>query len=394
MFSSIFSFPSFLCIFDGFFFDDFFFLILSNNTFFSPMEQFEVFSFNFNLGTETKPTDLPLFTAVNHSIHFYEPYPFESLFHNLSDTFHYPYPVFTMEARFIDGARAAIPNPADRYFANSLTLGEFHDLSGGFVTTNYKLKYIDFADYYNWGKFEIDGFLYFSIFSLLFGFKTNFFLYSFLGIICFCFLVALSFPMNHYTVFPSYVQYCFEQLFFFKLDMIKQQVGYKGQFFFNFLISLFFFILFYNLLGIFPYSFTVTSHLVGNFLISSTLLIMFICIGIEKQGISFFKLFFPSSAPRYLLPLLFLIDVISYLSRGFSLAIRLFANLMAGHTLLNILCGFLIKLESVHFIAVFIPFLIVFLIGFLEIGIAFIQAYVFCVLVLVYLKDSLFVSGH
>ena len=181
----------------------------------------------------------------------------------------------------------------------------------------------------------------------------------------------------------------------FLSDTIIQQLGVKrGQKYSVFLKSIFFLILFGNVFGLIPFSFTITSHLIYTFCISFSIWLGITFLALYLQGFGFFKLFVPSGAPAVLLLLLVPIEIISYVARCFSLAIRLFANMMSGHTLLNILSGFVIKIAgSGMLLLALVPFLVVMAVSVLEMGIAFLQAYVFLVLVCIYLKDG-FEAGH
>lgn len=135
---------------------------------------------------------------------------------------------------------------------------------------------------------------------------------------------------------------------------------------------------------------SVTSQMVVNFTLSFSLFIAVTLVGIQKHGFNFLKLFFPKGVPSLLVPLLFLIEIISYFSRAISLGIRLFANIMAGHTLLVILTSFATGLGKFSLLAGFFPFLVVFGVTFLEIAISCLQAYVFFVLVIIYFKDAIY----
>lgn len=181
----------------------------------------------------------------------------------------------------------------------------------------------------------------------------------------------------------------------FLSNTIVQQLGIKrGQRYSIFLKSLFYLILLGNVFGLIPFSFTITSHLIYTFSLSLSILIGITILALYLQGFKFFKLFVPSGAPKPLLILLVPIEIISYIARCFSLAIRLFANMMSGHTLLNILSGFVIKMSSNGLLLISLaPFIVVMAVSVLEMGIAFLQAYVFLVLVCIYLKDG-FEAGH
>lgn len=165
-----------------------------------------------------------------------------------------------------------------------------------------------------------------------------------------------------------------------------------GQIYFPFIYGLFIFILVNNLVGMIPYSFASTSHFVLTFSISFTVVLGATILGFQKHGLKFFSLFVPSGCPLGLLPLLVLIEFISYLARNVSLGLRLAANILSGHMLLNILGGFTYNIMNLGFIYIFIGLIpLAFIIAFsgLELGIAFIQAQVFVVLTSSYIKDSL-----
>lgn len=177
-------------------------------------------------------------------------------------------------------------------------------------------------------------------------------------------------------------------MFKFVLDILVSQVGKRGQAYVIYVATLFYFILFSNLIGLIPFSFTITSHISLTFMLGASTIIALTIIGFYKQHLHFLELFVPKGVPQALVPLLVVIEVISYVARGFSLAIRLFANLMAGHSLLHILLLFITKIFKFNYIFGFIGLIIILAIFLLEIGISFLQAYVFIVLVSIYLKDS------
>ena len=166
----------------------------------------------------------------------------------------------------------------------------------------------------------------------------------------------------------------------------------KGQIYFPLIYVLFVFILVNNLIGMVPYSFASTSHFVLTFSLSFTVVLGATILGLNKHGLEFFSLFVPSGCPLGLLPLLVLIEFISYLARNVSLGLRLAANILSGHMLLNILSGFTYNIMTSGLIFFFLGiFPLVFIIAFsgLELGIAFIQAQVFVVLSCSYIKDAL-----
>jgi ATP synthase subunit 6 len=200
-----------------------------------------------------------------------------------------------------------------------------------------------------------------------------------------------------YKLISSKSQLLVERFYIFIFELVYQQVGFLGQTFVPLFFSLFSFILFANIVGLVPYSFTLTSHIMLSFTLSFSVFIGLTLLAIFYQP-NFFELFIPKGVPSALVPFLFVIEIISYVSRTFSLAIRLFANMMSGHVLLHILTGFCAFLFSDFYgivgkIIFFIPFILIVAIIGLEFGIAFLQAYVFCVLISIYLCD-VFTLGH
>jgi len=176
-------------------------------------------------------------------------------------------------------------------------------------------------------------------------------------------------------------------------SIVVNQINSKeGQIYFPFIYTLFLFILINNLIGMIPYSFASTSHFILTFSISFTVVLGATILGFNKHGLEFFSLFVPAGCPLSLLPLLVLIEFISYLARNVSLGLRLAANILSGHMLLNILAGFTYNIITSGFIFFFLGFVpLVFIIAFsgLELGIALIQAQVFVVLSSSYIKDAL-----
>ena len=176
-------------------------------------------------------------------------------------------------------------------------------------------------------------------------------------------------------------------------SIVTNQINAKsGQIYFPFIYTLFIFILINNLIGMVPYSFASTSHFILTFALSFTVVLGATILGFQKHGLEFFSLLVPAGCPLGLLPLLVLIEFISYLARNISLGLRLAANILSGHMLLNILAGFTYNIMTSGFILFFLGLVpLVFIIAFsgLELGIAFIQAQVFVVLTSSYIKDGL-----
>lgn len=210
----------------------------------------------------------------------------------------------------------------------------------------------------------------------------------------FFFLFSLYYMFSlFFFLIPASWQLFFEQFFFFlKEEIIFVNIGRKNLFAVYFYLYLFIFILIANLFGMVPYSFALTSHIFITFSLSLIFFVYINIIGIVKQGFEIFGLFLPQGTPFFIVPLLVLIEFISYFARVFSLAIRLFANIMSGHTLLHILAGFgwvLLLGGGIWTLLFVFPTFIVFLVTFLETAIGFLQAYVFTVLCCNYLNDVL-----
>jgi len=191
-------------------------------------------------------------------------------------------------------------------------------------------------------------------------------------------------------IWPQKWQIFIEMIYNFLAGMFKEQVGYRGQKYFPFLATVFLFVLFLNLFGMIPYEGAITSQLVFNLSMSFSILVYLTIVGFQRQGVTFFKLFLPpAGVPKLLHPLIIFIEVISYVARGVSLGVRLFANIMAGHTLLFIFSSFILQVNLLLGLSIF---LVIFLVTFLEFFIATLQAYVFFVLVIIYFRDSIEVS--
>lgn len=194
------------------------------------------------------------------------------------------------------------------------------------------------------------------------------------------------------TLVPNNWQSVVESIYEFVYSMLNDNVGPKGQKYLPFIFVLFMFILFSNLLGMIPYSFTVTSHIVVTLGLSFTCWIGVTIIGFMTHKLHFFSFFYPPGVPAALAPMIVLIEVVSYCFRSLSLGIRLFANMMAGHTLLKIMSGFawtLFGLGGVFFFVGLAPFVLLFAFTALEVGVAMLQAYIFTILVCIYLSDSI-----
>lgn len=198
---------------------------------------------------------------------------------------------------------------------------------------------------------------------------------------------------NNNKIVPNAWSISQESIYATVHSIVTGQINNKnGQTYFPFMYVLFIFILVNNLIGMVPYSFASTSHFILTFSLSFTVVLGATILGLSKHGLKFFSLFVPAGCPLALLPLLVLIEFISYLARNVSLGLRLAANILSGHMLLNILSGFTYNIMTSGFIFFFLGlFPLAFIIAFsgLELGIAFIQAQVFVVLSCSYIKDGL-----
>ena len=185
---------------------------------------------------------------------------------------------------------------------------------------------------------------------------------------------------------PGKFQLLSEIFYNFVAKMISDTAGKKAKPYFPFIFSLFMFVLFCNMIGMIPYSFTVTSHIIVTLILAIFIFIAVTIIGFIKHGFGYLKIFVPSGVPVLLLPLITVIEIISYLSRPVSLSVRLFANMMAGHTMLKVFGGFVI---SLGLLGGWLPLSFSVALTGLEILVAFLQAYVFAILTCIYLNDAL-----
>lgn len=187
------------------------------------------------------------------------------------------------------------------------------------------------------------------------------------------------------AMIPGRWQMIAEMCYQFVANLIRDTVGSEGRKYFPFIFTLFMFILFGNMLGMLPYSFTFTSHIAVTFAMAMVVFTGVTLLGLAKHGLHFFSLFVPPGVPIWMWPLMIPIEIISYLSRPISLAMRLFANMLAGHTLLKVFAGFVPLLGA----AGILPLAFVGALTALEILIAFLQAYVFTILTCLYINDAL-----
>ncbi|MFN3075855.1 MAG: F0F1 ATP synthase subunit A [Alphaproteobacteria bacterium] len=193
---------------------------------------------------------------------------------------------------------------------------------------------------------------------------------------------------------PGRWQSMVEVVYGFIADMIRENVGKEGSRYFPFIFTLFMFVACGNLLGLLPYSVTFTSHLIVTGALALTVFIGVTAIGFSRHGLHFLRLFFPHGAPIATAPILIPIELISYLSRPFSLGVRLFANMTVGHIMLKVLAGFVVAfIVKLGFfggvVTGVVPMAAVVGVTVLEFGIAFLQAYVFTILSCIYLNDAI-----
>ena len=194
------------------------------------------------------------------------------------------------------------------------------------------------------------------------------------------------FGIKRKSIIPTKIQLITELSYTFVSKMISDTAGPKAKPYFPFIFTLFMFVLFCNMLGMLPYSYTVTSQIIVTFTLASIIFVGVTIIGFISHGTRYLKLFVPSGIPLILLPLIIVIEIISYLSRPVSLSVRLFANMMAGHTMLKVFGGFVI---SLGIIGGWLPLSFTVALTGLEILVAFLQAYVFAILTCIYLNDAL-----
>jgi len=239
-------------------------------------------------------------------------------------------------------------------------------------------------------QFEINVLVPLSFFGFFDISITNATFYTFLALSFFSFFLLLG-SWNLFLV-PLKFQSLIELVYQFIFDMIKDQASLKGQQFFPLFFLTFGFVLLCNLLGLTPYAFTPTSHIALTFMIAFSFFIGLTLLGFLRQGSNFFQLFIPSGVPVAILPLMICIEIMSYCIRPVSLSVRLFANMLAGHTLLHIVAGFGVNLLKINFFFGLLPIILLLAITTLEFGIAFLQAYVFVILLSIYLKDSIKVA--
>jgi F-type H+-transporting ATPase subunit a len=202
----------------------------------------------------------------------------------------------------------------------------------------------------------------------------------------------LIFSTSGRGLVPSRIQSVSEMAYEFVAGTLRSAAGTEGMKFFPLVFSLFMFVLVANLFGMFPYFFTITSHLIVTFALAMLVILTVVFYGFMRHGMKFLKLFVPSGVPMALIPLVTLIEVISFLSRPISLSVRLFANMLAGHITLKVFSGFIVSLSAMGAVGIFgsiLPLGMTVALTALEFLVAFLQAYVFTVLTCMYLNDAI-----
>ena len=235
-------------------------------------------------------------------------------------------------------------------------------------------------------QFEINPILPITVGDLNLSF-TNSSLWMVMSVLLIYGLVMLG--TRHASVVPGRLQALVELSYEFIADMLGSTVGKEGRQYFPFVFTLFMFILFGNLLGMIPGSFTYTSHIIVTFSLAVFVVVAVTVIGLIRHGFHFFSFFAPSGCPIYVMPLLVPIEVLSYMIRPISLSVRLFVNMMAGHIMLKTFAGFILALGSFYVLPGVAPLALTIALTGLEFAIAFLQAYVFTVLTCIYLQDAI-----
>lgn len=225
---------------------------------------------------------------------------------------------------------------------------------------------------------------------------TNAFLISLISLICFSLIIYTASSSTNEAGFsfffiPNPWQTLIESIYELISQLLYDLITVNSEKYFPFISTVFIYILFHNLIGLIPYSFTTTSHLIITFTLSFSTFIGINIICFKKHNIKMFSLFLPSNTTFFLAILLVPIEFVSYISKPISLGVRLFINLMAGHSLLKVIVGFswsMILLENIQTLGFIMPLLILILLMGLELGVALIQTYVFVTLVCIYLNEG------
>ena len=214
----------------------------------------------------------------------------------------------------------------------------------------------------------------------------------FMGIIVATITTILLLAARKGALVPDRLQSVGELWYSLIDNMVKNVLGEEGKAFVPLVFSLFSFVLIANMLGMFPYFFTVTSHVIVTVALALFVVCLVVVVGITKHGLGWFKLFVPHGVPLAILPVISVIEIISFLSRPISLGLRLFGNMLAGHIVLKVFAGFVVSLGALGGIGILgaiAPLVMAVALTALEFLVAFLQAFVFAILTCVYLNDAL-----
>ncbi len=199
------------------------------------------------------------------------------------------------------------------------------------------------------------------------------------------------------SLVPSRLQSAAELSYEFVASTVRSTAGSEGMKFFPFVFTLIMFILTVNMIGLIPYTFTVTSHIIVTVALALTVFLTVLLYGLFRHGLHFFNLFVPKGVPIYILPLIVFIEVLSFISRPISHSVRLFANMLAGHITLQVFAGFIVlmggAMGAIGWAGGVLPFAMIVILFALETLVAFLQAYVFAILTCIYLNDAIH-PGH
>lgn len=209
-----------------------------------------------------------------------------------------------------------------------------------------------------------------------------------LTLIVLAIVAFFTFGLRGNSVVPTKMQALIEMFYEFISNMLKDNIGPEGKKFFPLIFSIFLLILGANIAGMMPYAFTVTSHIAVNFAFALFCFLIINIVGFARHGLKFLKLFVPKDVPIVILPIISVIEVISYLIRPFTLAIRLSAAMTAGHIVMKVFAGFIISLGSIFVLLGAVPLAFSVALVALELLVAFLQAFIFSILVCIYLNDA------
>lgn len=215
---------------------------------------------------------------------------------------------------------------------------------------------------------------------------TNSTIFMLVTVICVMGLLLLGLKRGYHLRKPTQLEAVSEMTFSAIANLVKENCGDEAKKYLPFVMSFFMLIAMGNLIGMVPYTFTFTSHIIVTFAMASLVFVVITIIGFIHHGIGYLKIFLPEGAPLFLAPILIPIELISYLSRPISLSVRLFANIMAGHIVLKIFAGFVVSLGIIGGV---IPLGMTVILTFFEVFVALVQAYIFSILTCVYLNDAL-----